>query len=52
MELICDIVKYLNVDIFEIVEIAPPLDVNNITSWLALKTLYEVFNVLIETKKI
>ena len=52
MELICDIVKYLNVDIFEIVEVAPPLDVNNITSWLALKTLYEVFNVLIETKKI
>ncbi len=50
--LICGIVGGLNVDTMDMVEIAPPLDVNNITSWLGLKTLYEVFNTLIKTGKI
>ena len=50
--LICGIVAGLNVDTMDMVEIAPPLDVNNITSWLGLKTLYEVFSTLINTKKI
>ena len=40
------LVGNLNVDALDIVEVAPPLDVNNITSWLAVKTLYEVFNEL------
>mgnify|MGYP004444056061 FL=1 len=31
----------------DMVEVSPPLDNNNITSWLALKTLYEMFEVLI-----
>jgi len=52
MELVCEIIKNLNVDILEIVEIAPPLDINNITSWLALKTIYEVFSTLIDNKKL
>lgn len=32
-----------NAQALDIVEISPPLDVNNLTSWLALKTLYEIF---------
>ncbi len=50
--LICGIVGGLNVDTMDMVEIAPPLDVNNVTSWLGLKTLYEVFGTLIKTGKI
>ena len=50
--LISGIIAGLNVDTMDMVEIAPPLDVNNITSWLGLKTLYEVFSTLIKTKKI
>ncbi len=50
--LICGIIAGLNVDTMDMVEIAPPLDVNNITSWLGLKTLYEVFGTLIKTNKI
>lgn len=46
MNLICGLIKSLNVKMMDFVEIAPPLDVNNITSWLALKTMYEIFNVL------
>lgn len=42
----------LNVTCLDIVEVAPPLDVNNITSWLALKSLYEVFHTLIESNKL
>lgn len=47
MEIITTLVKEFNVDTLDMVEVAPPLDINNITSWLALKTLYEVFHVLI-----
>lgn len=50
--LICGIIAGLNVDTMDMVEIAPPLDVNNVTSWLGLKTLYEVFGTLIKTGKI
>ena len=42
------LIANLNVTCLDIVEVAPPLDVNNITSWLALKSLYEVFHTLIE----
>lgn len=48
LDLIKGIVFNLNVKAFDIVEVSPALDNNNITSWLALKTLYEVFNVLIK----
>ncbi len=50
LDLICGLISNLNVTTMDLVEIAPPLDVNNITSWLGLKTLYEVFHVLEEKK--
>jgi len=34
----------LNVDVLDLVEVAPNYDINNITSLLALKLLYEVFS--------
>ena len=46
------LIANLNVTCLDIVEVAPPLDVNNITSWLALKSLYEVFHTLIESNKL
>ena len=46
------LIANLNVTCLDIVEVAPPLDVNNITSWLALKSLYEVFHTLIESSKL
>lgn len=46
MTLICGLIEKLNVRMMDMVEIAPPLDVNNITSWLGLKTLYEIFHTL------
>ena len=52
MEIVTKLVKNLNVTTMDLVEIAPPLDVNNITSWLGLKTLYEIFAGLIETDKL
>ncbi len=36
---------------FDIVEVSPLLDINNVTSWLALKTLYEVFQILNQKKQ-
>lgn len=50
--IICGLINNLNVDVMDFVEIAPPLDVNNITSWLALKSLYEIFSTLIKANKI
>ena len=52
VSIICGLIAGLNIDTMDMVEIAPPLDINNITSWLALKTLYEVFSTLITTNKI
>ena len=52
LELIKGIFLNLNVKAFDIVEVSPKLDCNDITSWLALKTLYEVFNVLIKREKL
>lgn len=51
LTLILDIVKNLNVKAMDLVEIAPPLDVNDVTSWLGLKTMYEIFNVLLKKEK-
>ena len=36
----------LPIKAFDIVEVSPKLDCNDITSWLALKTIYEVFKYL------
>lgn len=46
LELVLGIFEKLPVRAFDIVEVSPRLDSNDITSWLALKTLYEVFKVL------
>lgn len=52
LDLIKGIVANLNINVLDVVEVAPPLDSNDITSWLALKTIYEVFDVLIREGKI
>ncbi len=46
LNLIIGLISSLNVDVMDIVEVSPPLDVNNVTSWLALKTMYEIFHCL------
>lgn len=48
LELILGLFKNLNIKAFDIVEVSPKLDSNDITSWLALKTIYEVLNTLRE----
>ena len=48
LELIEGLFKHLNIQAFDIVEVSPTLDSNDITSWLALKTIYEVLNILKE----
>ena len=40
----------LPIKVMDIVEVSPPLDINNITSWLALKTIYEVLGILSDKK--
>lgn len=39
------IIRSLPIKAMDIVEVAPPLDVNNITSWAALRIIHEVFTV-------
>ena len=36
----------LPIKVMDIVEVSPVLDNNNITSWLALKTIYEILGIL------
>ena len=48
LELVLGLIENLNIKAFDIVEVSPKLDSNDITSWLALKTIYEVFKVLIK----
>ena len=36
--------------VMDIVEVSPVLDTNNITSWLALKTVYEILGLISEKK--
>ena len=52
MAIVTGLISNLNITCMDLVEIAPPLDVNNITSWLGLKTIYEIFNALIKTNKL
>lgn len=39
-----DVIKNVPVKAMDIVEVAPPLDVNDITAWAALKMVHEVFS--------
>jgi agmatinase len=48
LELIEGLFKHFNIQAFDVVEVSPTLDSNDITSWLALKTIYEVLNILKE----
>ncbi len=43
MELVKQIMNHLPVKAADIVEISPPLDCANITSWAALKVIFEIF---------
>ncbi len=43
--------KNLPVKMFDLVEVAPPLDVNNVTTWLALKYLLEIFGMVSSDRK-
>ena len=43
MEFVKAVVDKLNVKALDVVEVSPPLDINNITSSAALKLIYEVF---------
>ena len=52
LDLVLTLFNNLNIEAFDIVEVSPKLDSNDITSWLALKTIYEVFNVLIKKEKL
>ncbi|MFA6627899.1 MAG: agmatinase [Bacilli bacterium] len=51
LKFIRSLVWNLPVQAMDIVEVAPPLDQNDITSWLALKIAYEVFGALQEKNK-
>ena len=42
MDLISELVLHLPIQAMDIVEVSPPLDCNQMTTWLALKLIYEV----------
>ena len=42
MELIEKIIDRFPVKAVDVVEVSPPLDSSNITSWAALKVIYEI----------
>ncbi len=46
LHLLRRLISSLPIDAMDIVEVSPPLDVNNVTSWLALKYLLEIFNLI------
>ncbi|MDD3191120.1 MAG: agmatinase [Bacilli bacterium] len=48
LELVRSLLLHLPIQAMDIVEVAPPLDQNDITSWLALKMMYEAFSALEE----
>ncbi len=41
--LLLELIKNLNIQAMDLVEISPKLDCNDITSWVGLKLLYEIF---------
>ncbi len=50
MELIREIVTHFPVKAADVVEVSPPLDLSNITSWAALKVIYEIFGAIFNRK--
>ena len=42
--LLCGLIKCLPVKVIDFVEVSPPLDCNNLTSWLTLKLLLEILS--------
>jgi agmatinase len=52
LELVLSLFNELPIKAFDIVEVSPNLDCNDITTWLALKTLYEVFKVLMDKENL
>lgn len=50
LKFVKDLFINLNIKAMDLVEISPKLDNNNITSWLGLKTLYEIFGIICEVK--
>lgn len=46
LELLKGIVSQLPVKVLDVVEVSPPLDVNNITTWLALKYILEIIKIV------
>ncbi len=51
LKLIEGFVSRLPIDMMDVVEVSPPLDCNNITSWLALKYILEVLNIVNNKKR-
>lgn len=51
MRLLRELFKELDIVSMDLVEIAPPLDINDITSWLGLKSLYEFIDEMLAKKK-
>lgn len=45
------LISNLPIMAMDIVEVSPPLDINNITSWTALKILYEIFALLLKKEE-
>lgn len=50
IEIICNLIRYLNCISLDLVEVSPKLDINDITSYLAIKGLYEIFYYLSKKK--
>ena len=52
LELILNVINNFNCSTMDLVEISPELDVNDITSWLGLKIIYEILYSLKERYKL
>ena len=44
--IITELISNLQINVMDVVEIAPPLDVNNVTTWTALKLILEILNII------
>ncbi len=51
MYMVRNLIMKLPVKAVDLVEISPPRDVNDITSWAGLKIIYEIFASIYELKK-
>ena len=50
LKILTYLIKKLPIQAMDLVEISPLLDINDITSWLGLKTMYEIFALKKEVK--